>query len=212
MNARILPTLFCVMLLASCACAQAQDSSQVRRAENISLLAIQVELGFFMPDPQEGPLVTSYSFSQDLDFSVTREAASRQSRLGLQFGITRFEWPDMDAKPKDRLREGYSGVDYDLLGRYTYLMSLFRYDVLAGLTVRDGSYYGNHFDDDLTVPYTSQTSVGFKLGGAVTFMLLRPVIGLRLKGSMFFFGYKPIEAGAIGLGLVVGWQQRPEWD
>jgi hypothetical protein len=200
------PGIIALLLFACTVAANAQDSSDVRRGEKISFLSMQLDLAFLLLEFWDDPLIMSIAWTQDFDFVVKRTSASRQSRFGIQIGINKFNWPDMTAEPKSRSAHGYSAVDYDLLGRYTWLTSRIRYDVTAGLTLRDGEYYQIR----QWHPYQSIVSLGFKVGGAVTVMLIRPVLGIRLRGSMFFFGNNPVEAGAIGLGLVVGWQRSPE--
>jgi len=204
---RMKPSIIALLLFACTVAAHGQDSSVVQRGEKISLLSIQLDMAFLLLEFWEDPLISSYALTQDFDFVVKRTSASRQSRFGIQIGINHFSWPDMTATPKSRLSHGYSAVDYDLLGRYTWLTSRIRYDVTAGLTLRDGTYYQI---DQFRYPYQSLVSLGFKMGGAVTIMLIRPVLGIKFRGSMFFFGNKPLEAGATGLGLVIGWQRSPE--
>jgi hypothetical protein len=200
------PGIIALLLFACTVAAHGQDSSDVQGGETISLLSLQADVVAFLLDFRNGPLITSISIAEDLDFFVRRESAGIESRFGIQIGINRIDWPDINAEPEKRRAKGYSAVDYDLLGRYTWLTSRLRFDVTAGLTLRDGEY----FESSMFYPRTSQVSLGVKWGAAGTLMLIRPVLGIRLKASMFFFGHQLLEAGAIGLGLVVGWQRSPE--
>jgi len=200
------PGVIALLLFACTVAVHGQDSSDAKSGETISLLSIQVDVVAFLLDFKNGPLITSFSCAEDLDFYVKRESAGRESRFGIQIGINWIDWPDMHAEPKNQPAKGYSAIDYDLLGRYTYLTSRIRYDLTAGLTLRNGEYHESSF----SYPRKSQVSLGVKWGAAGTLMLIRPVLGIRLKASMFFFGHQLLEAGAIGLGLVVGWQRDPE--
>jgi hypothetical protein len=157
---------------------------------------------------EKGAVTPSLSIAADVDFMNCRHLGNASSLLGCQIGITHFEWPAITEREKNVSSHGYSGSDYDFLARYTYAYGSLRTDVLAGLTIRDGDYYvGNNVDGEYKVREL-RVSPGLKLGGAVTLMLIRPVLALRFKASCFFGGYKPIEGGAFGLGLVLGWQRE----
>jgi hypothetical protein len=187
----------------------AQNTTRYEWQQRFELQSIQGDFTMFLLDWGKAAITVSLTGAADLDFSFISQSDSRTS-IGVRLGITRFDWPDLDREEKYVNSDGYSAIDYDLLARYTYLTSYFRYDLLAGLSVRDGKYYEGRFIDGELIVNALQVSPGLKLGGEMMLMLLKPVLALRLKGSMFFFGYKPIEAGAIGLGLVLGWQRDPD--
>jgi len=177
---------------------------------DVRLLALQGDVAFLILNYYTGAFTLSASLSLDVDFLIHRWRSSSSS-LGIQAGNSYFTWPNIYLSDKHTNSEGYNAVDYDLLLRYTVLSARFRVDGLCGVTVRHGSYSQTFkYEWRVDGKDVEQNSVGLKIGGALTLMVIKPAVALRLKGSAFFFGHWPVEAGAIGLGLVVGWQRSPE--
>lgn len=158
-------------------------------------------------------LTYSASVATNVDF-LTMRSVWGSIGVGIHAGASVFRWPNVYKPEKFTFAHGYSAVDYDFLIRSTLLSSRLRVDGLVGMTVRHGTYSWNSGAkwDIRGGGYDDWNGVGLKLGSAITFMVIRPVFALRLKGSMFLFGYKPIEAGAMGLGMVLGWQHDPWTD
>ena len=184
---------------------RAQDTSGTGWQRNVSIQAVQADFAIFAVSSTP---TYSGSVAVDVDAVALKHPGGSSSLFGFQLGTSYLDWP----MPIDGIgyhyNRGYRCTDYDLLLRHTYHISMLRTDVLAGLTVRYGHYYiGRNIDGEYKKKELRR-SQGLKLGGGVTLMLIRPVLALRLKASCFFGGYHPIEGGALGLGLVLGWQRE----
>lgn len=202
---------FIVSLFTMLYCVDAQNTSRHEWRKTFEVLSLQGDMSLFMLNFEKAAITVSERIAFDVDiFRLIR--TNGQASLGLHAGYGRVDWPDLDREEKYVNNYGYTAIDYDLLCRYTYLTRYFRYDLLTGLCVRNGEYYEGRMIDGEYVENAVQVSPGLKIGGEITLLLIKPVLALRLKGSMFLFGYKPIEAGAIGLGLVLGWQRDVEDD
>ena len=186
-----------------------QPEAEATWESDVRLLALQGDLVILPLNYTRRGFTISVSLSLDVDFLVHKCGAG-SGALGIQAGTSTFLWPNIYRSDKETYSDGYDAVDYDLLLRYTVQSARYRLDGLCGVTIRHGSYSPNFKSYWTTSADVEQSSVGPKIGGAFTLMVIEPAIALRLKGSAFFFGYMPVEAGAIGLGLVVGWQRSPE--
>jgi hypothetical protein len=166
-----------------------------------SLQAVQADFAVF-PLGFIGTL--SWSGAVDIDFGIRKHADGSEALYGCQIGFSQFDWPYFENLYK---HEHYSGSDVDLLLRYTSRSFPFRTDIIAGLSIRDGDYKNTHTDAQRGSRERSVTA-GLKLGGAMTIMVIRPAIAVRVKASCRVFGFKALEGGALGLGLVLGWQRE----
>jgi len=185
-----------LLMIAFTSSTSAQDTT----SNEWPLQAVQFDFALF---PMGTSFVLSWSGAVDLDFFVAhKHIGGSVSLVGCQLGISQFVWPYVEYDEDER----YFGTDFDLLLRHTYKTYFFRTDIVTGLSIRDGDYENTRIGIPFG-PREESLSAGLKLGGAVTFMLIRPAIAIRFKLSGRFFGFKPIEGGALGLGLVVGWQR-----
>ena len=163
----------------------AQDTT----AHEWPLQALQTDFAMY---PLGLSVAFSWSVAVDIDFELHKHANGAVTLYGCQLAFSRFQWPYVEFG-EDHF---YDGRDFDLLLRHTYRYFALRTDIVAGLSIRDGDYR------ELSV-----TTAGLKVGGAVTLMLLKPVLALRFKAQGRLFGFKTLEGGALGLGLVFGWQR-----
>ncbi len=163
------------------------------------LQAIQVDFAFV---PLSHSAVLSWSLAVDIDFELRKHADGSVTYYGCQLGFSQFFWPYFHFEPED-----YSGNDFDLLLRHTYRYFALRTDIVTGLSIRDGDYENTRTGAEFWGQRESSVTAGLKIGGAVTLMLLKPAIALRFKAQGRLFGFKTLEGGALGLGLVLGWQR-----
>ena len=174
----------------------AQDTT----AYEWSLQGAQVDFAAF-------PLITlgalSWSAAVDIDFGVRKHTDGTATYYGCQIGFSQFDWPYFGYYEIQH----YSGSDVDVLLRYTSRSFPFRTDIVAGLSIRDGAYENTRAAKEFWGQRELSVTAGLKIGGAMTLMVIRPAIAVRFKASCRVFGFKRLEGGALGLGLVVGWQR-----
>ncbi|MBE0644273.1 MAG: hypothetical protein IH600_09350 [Bacteroidetes bacterium] len=205
-----LPLLILLLLVTGTPKLAAQDTPGTGWQQQLSLLSVQGDFVFAFLNYEKGAITPSLSVAADIDFMNYGHSGKASSLLGGRVGYTGFLWPDIEESEKYVNSHGYRANDYDFLARYTYLSGALRTDILAGLTIRDGRYWIDYVDRGLESNKSRELrlSPGLKLGGALTIMLIKPVLALRFKASCFFGGYYPIEGGAFGLALVLGWQRE----
>ena len=162
------------------------------------LQAVQVDFALF---PMGTSAALSWSGSVDIDVFVHKHSGGSVSLFGWQLGFSQFDWPYVEYGED----EHYAGNDYDFLIRHTYRLHRLRTDLITGLSIRDGEYENTRFGAEFG-PREASVSAGIKVGGTITYMFIKPAIGLRLKANCRLFGFDTIEGGALGLGLVLGWQ------
>jgi hypothetical protein len=164
------------------------------------LQALQADCAIF---PLGYSVAVSWSVAVDIDFVQHKHVDGSVTLYGCQLGFSQFDWPYYEFSEW----QNYGGSDFDLLLRHTYRYFAFRTDLVTGLSIRHGDYENTRTGAEFWGQREESVTAGLKIGGAVTLMLLNPAIALRFKAQGRLFGFKTLEGGALGLGLVLGWQR-----
>ncbi len=187
------------------------DSTGLYTRIRLSSLTIN---GTFLPRAIDPTLAPPYVYSMDalldLDMYSTRSTSDgMSSAIGLRLGAGWIAWTVGFSEYGHNTYHEYHHIrmqDLDLLSRYSVCSSRFRLDVLLGLTTRFGDHpiqYRTPFSP-LTV---RSTDAALKLGAGYSFALWNPVLSFHIRAGCVLFGYEPIEAASIGIGLSLGYQR-----